>query len=154
MNLHNTNTKKNTIFHNGLAKIFLQFEPITEDLTQLLLACYSPISSDIELEDRMKILNELFGYAKTEDDLPALFAHMITDRVYEYEQKHLEIPSVKSSEALAFFMQERGIKAKDLSEIAPQNVTSEILNEKRKMTVEQIKGFAKFFGVPETTFLG
>ncbi|TGO03733.1 hypothetical protein PN36_00995 [Candidatus Thiomargarita nelsonii] len=134
--------------------MFLQFEPITEDLTQLLLACYSPISSDIELEDRMKILDELFGYAKTEDDLPALFAHMITDRVYEYEQKHLEIPSVKPSEALAFFMQEREIKPKDLSEIAPQNVTSEILNDKRKMTVEQIKGFAKFFGVPETTFLG
>jgi len=154
MNLHNINTKTNTIFHNDLAKIFLQFEPITEDLTQLLQACYSPIISDIELKDRMKILDELFGYAKTEDDLPALFAHMITDRVYEYEQKHLEIPSVKPSEALAFFMQERGIKPKDLSEIAPQNVTSEILNEKHKMTVEQIKGFAKYFGVPETTFLG
>jgi HTH-type transcriptional regulator / antitoxin HigA len=102
----------------------------------------------------MKILDELFGYAKTENDLPALFAHMITDRVYEYEQKHLEIPSVNPSEALAFFMQERGVKPKDLSEIAPQNVTFEILTEKRKMTVEQIEGFAKFFGVPETTFLG
>jgi HTH-type transcriptional regulator/antitoxin HigA len=33
-------------------------------------------------------------------------------------------------------------------------IISEILNEKRKMTVEQIKGFANFFGVPETTFLG
>jgi hypothetical protein len=41
-------------------------------------------------------------------------------------------------------MQERGIKPKDLSEIAPQKVTDEILNEKRKMTVEQIKGFAKY----------
>jgi HTH-type transcriptional regulator/antitoxin HigA len=152
MSLHNINT--NTIFHKNLAKIFVQFEPITEDLTQLLQACYSPITSDIELEDRMKILDELFGYAKTEDDLPALFAYMITDRVYEYEQKHLEIPNVKPSEALAFFMQERGIKPKDLSEIAPQKVTSEILNETRQMTVEQIKGFAKFFGVPETTFLG
>jgi HTH-type transcriptional regulator/antitoxin HigA len=79
---------------------------------------------------------------------------MITDRVYEYEQKNLNIPNVKPSEALAFFMQERDIKQKDLSEIAPQNVISEILNEKRKMTVEQIKGFANFFGVPETTFLG
>lgn len=45
-------------------------------------------------------------------------------------------------------MPERSIKPKDLSEIAPQNVISEILNEKRKMTVEQIKDFAKFFGVP------
>lgn len=154
MNLHNINTITNTGFHNGLAKIFLQFEPITEELTKLLKACYSPITSDTELEDRMQIIDELFSYAKTEDDLPALFAHMITDRVYEYEQKNLNIPNVKPSEALAFFMKERDIKQKDLSEIAPQNVISEILNEKRKMTVEQIKGFAKFFGVPETTFLG
>jgi hypothetical protein len=82
MSLHNINT--NTIFHNNLAKIFVQFEPITEDLTQLLQACYNPITSDIELEVRMKLLDELFAYAKTEDDLLALFALMITDRVYEY----------------------------------------------------------------------
>ncbi len=150
MNLHKTNTT----FHNDFAKIFLQFEPITEDLTQLLQACYNPITSVLELEDRMKILDELFSYAKTEEDLPALFAYLITDRVYEYEQKHLEIPSVKPSEALAFFLQERGIEPKDLSEIASENIISEILTEKRTMTVEQIKGFAKFFGVPETTFLG
>jgi HTH-type transcriptional regulator/antitoxin HigA len=154
MNLHHINTKTNTIFHNDLAKIFLHFEPIAEDLTQLLQACYSQITSDIELADRMRILDELFSYAKTEEDLPALFAHLITDRVYEYEQKLMDIPSIKPNEALAFFMQERGIKPKDLSEIAPQNITSEILNEKCKMTVEQIKGFAKFFTVPETTFLG
>lgn len=152
MNLHNTHT--NNCYYNDLTKMFLQFEPIIEDLTQLLKACNSPITSNIELEDRMQIIDELFSYAKTEDDLPALFAHMITDRVYEYEQKNLNIPNVKPSEALAFFMQERDIKQKDLSEIAPQNVISEILNEKRKMTVEQIKGFANFFGVPETTFLG
>jgi HTH-type transcriptional regulator/antitoxin HigA len=156
MNLHNFNTRTNTTFHNKLTltKIFLQFEPISEDLTQLLQACYSPITSDIEVEDRMKILDELFSYAKTEEELPELLAYMITDRVYEYEKKHLDIPNIKPSEALAFFMQERGIKPKDLSEIAPPKVTSEILNEKRKMTVEQIKGFANFLGVPETTFLG
>jgi HTH-type transcriptional regulator/antitoxin HigA len=95
----------------------------------------------------------LFSYAQTEEDLPTLFAHMITDRVYEYEQKHLQIPSIKPSEALAFFMQERGIKLPDLSEIAPPNAISEILTEKHQMTVEQAKGFAKFLGVPETTFL-
>jgi len=100
MNLHNINT--NTRFHNDLAKIFLHFEPIAEDLTQLLQACYSQITSDIELADRMRILDELFSYAKTEEDLPALFAHLITDRVYEYEQKHLDIPSIKPNEALAF----------------------------------------------------
>jgi len=149
MNLHNINTITNT---TNLAKIFLQFEPIAEDLIQLLQACYSPITSELELEVRMKILDELFSYAQTEEDLPALFAHMITDRVYEYEQKHIQIPSIKPSEALAFFMQEREIKLSDLSEIAPPNVISEILTEKHQMTVEQAKGFAQFLALPEATF--
>jgi HTH-type transcriptional regulator/antitoxin HigA len=39
------------------------------------------------------------------------------------------------------------VKQKDLFEIAPPNVISELLNEKRAMTVDQIKGFSKFFGV-------
>jgi antitoxin component HigA of HigAB toxin-antitoxin module len=34
------------------------------------------------------------------------------------------------------------------------HIIEEILTEKRTMTVKQIKGFAKFLGVPETTFLG
>lgn len=144
----------NRNYSNNLATVFLQPEPFIESLTQLLRACNTKITSDIELESRMKLIDELFSYAKTEDDLPVLFADLITDRVYEYEQKNLEIPTVKPSEALAFFMRERNIKQKDLSTIAPQNVISEILNEKRKMTVEQIKGFANFFNVPETTFLG
>ena len=68
MNLQ-VNTINKTTFHNNFAKIFLQFEPITEDLTQLLQACYNPITSDIELENRTKILDELFGYAKTTYEL-------------------------------------------------------------------------------------
>ena len=63
MNLHHINTITNT---TNLAKIFLQFEPIAEDLIQLLQACYSPITSEVELEVRMKILDELFSYAQTE----------------------------------------------------------------------------------------
>ena len=43
MNLQ-VNTINQTTFNNNFAKIFLQFEPITEDLTQLLQACYNPIT--------------------------------------------------------------------------------------------------------------
>ena len=151
MKLHKLNT---ITFLNSLEKILFQFEPIAEDLTQLLQACSHPITSELELEKRMTIIDELFSYAQTEEDLPALFAHMITDRVYEYEQKNLEIPSVKPSEALAFLMQDREIEPKDLSEIAPPNVIAEILTETGEITVAQTKGLAQFFAVPETTFLG
>lgn len=63
------------------------------------------------------------------------------------------IPYSSQSEALAFLILERGVKQKALSEIATQSAVSEILNNKRKMTVAQIKGFAEFFKVPVEFFM-
>lgn len=143
-----------TLSINNLAAVFVGINQYIEPLTQILTACNTDIDNDSELESRHQLIEELYNCAETEDDLPALLADLITDRVFEYEQKTVEIPNIKPSEALSFFMQEHNVKQKDLSSVAPQNVISEILNEKRNMTVEQIKGFARFFNVPETMFLG
>jgi HTH-type transcriptional regulator/antitoxin HigA len=73
--------------------------------------------------------------------------------VYEYEAETVLIPQSSQSEALAFLISDRGVKQKDLSDIATQSAVSEILNNKRKMTVVQIKGFAEFFKVPVEFFM-
>ncbi|MNW17362.1 hypothetical protein D3C71_2165320 [compost metagenome] len=63
------------------------------------------------------------------------------------------IPYSSQAEALAFLISDRGVKQKDLSAIASQSAVSEILNDKRKMTVAQIKGFSEFFKVPVEFFM-
>jgi HTH-type transcriptional regulator/antitoxin HigA len=120
----------------------------------LSVACNTPIEDDDELDRRMQMIDALFSYAATEDDIPAILAHMLSDQVYEYEQKNLVLPTVTPAKALAFFMSENSVKQKDLKHIATQSIISEILNSKRKMTVEHIKAFSAHFGVPETPFLG
>ncbi|MCP4699182.1 MAG: transcriptional regulator [Gammaproteobacteria bacterium] len=136
------------------AELTLVAAVYAEELSRLVNACYMPVSDDAELDRRMRIIDELFECAETEDDIAAMFANLVAERVYEYEQERLVIPAVKPGEALKFFMKDRGVKQKDLADIAPQSVISEILREKRNMTVAHVKGFSKFFGVPEKTFFG
>ncbi len=143
---------------DGLSQMFEQLAPVVDsfanDMAALMEACSTPIENDAGLDKRMVLIDELYSYAKSEADISAIFAVMVADRVHEYEHEHLVIPEVEPGEALAFFMKERAVKQKDLKQIAPQSIISEILNGHRKMTVEHIKEFSKFFGVPETTFMG
>lgn len=122
-------------------------------LAQLLAACHDPIQDDTDLQGRMKLIDELYAHADSEEHAAARFAVMVTDRVYEYERETVLVPFATQSEALQFLMSDRDVKQKDLAAIASQSAVSEILNNKRKMTVAQIKGFAEFFKVPVEFFM-
>jgi len=122
-------------------------------MSKLLSACHDPIESDDDLQVRMALIDELYSHADSEDHAAARFAELVADRVYAYETETVLIPQTSQSEALAFLIADRGVKQKDLSDIATQSAVSEILNNKRKMTVAQIKGFAEFFNVPVEFFM-
>ncbi|MCU1740490.1 MULTISPECIES: type II toxin-antitoxin system HigA family antitoxin [unclassified Pseudomonas] len=122
-------------------------------LARLLSACREKIKDDSDLKDRMALIDELYSHADSEDHAAARFAELVADRVYEYENETVLIPYSSQSQALAFLMDERGIKQKDLSAIATQSAISEILNDKRKMTVAQVKKFSDFFKVPAEFFM-
>lgn len=122
-------------------------------MSKLLSACHDPIEDDDDLQGRMALIDELYSHADSEDHAAARFAELVADRVYEYEAETVLIPQSSQLEALAFLISDRGVKQKDLSGIATQSAVSEILNNKRKMTVAQIKGFADFFKVPVEFFM-
>lgn len=122
-------------------------------LSRLLCACHDKIRDDEDLAQRMALIDELYAYADSEDHAAARFAEAVADRVYEYETETVLIPYSSQAEALEFLMKDRGVKQKDLSGIATQSIISEILNNKRKMTVAHIKGFSDFFKVPVEFFM-
>lgn len=122
-------------------------------MSQLLSACHDPIKNDEDLQGRMVLIDELYSHADSEEHAVARFAEFVADRVYEYETETVLIPYATQSETLAFLISERGVKQKNLSDIATQSAVSEILNNKRKMTVAQIKGFSEFFKVPVEFFM-
>ena len=139
-----------------IANISPMFDGLSDQIatmSKLLSACHDPIESDDDLQVRMALIDELYSHADSEDHAAARFAELVADRVYAYETETVLIPQTSQSEALAFLIADRGVKQKDLSDIATQSAVSEILNNKRKMTVAQIKGFAEFFNVPVEFFM-
>jgi len=140
-----------------LNKLFKQMSIILENFAPILvkLTRYTqyPIETEDEVLERAQIMDELMDMAKSEDDIVMFFANAISDRIEEFENEQLDLPKMKPSQVLANLMMIHHVKQQDLFEVASPNVISELLNDKRAMTVDQIKGFSKFFGVPVTMFI-
>jgi len=148
---------KSLIETTVLNELFKQMSIALENFAPILvkLTHYTqyPIETEDEILERAKVMDELMDMAKSEDDIVMFFANAISSRIEEFENEQLDLPRMKPSDVLVNLMMIHGIKQKDLFEVAPPNVISELLNEKRAMTVDQIKGFSKFFGVPVTMFI-
>lgn len=147
---------KSNDFEEVIANLSPMFSLIGDQLEclgTLMSACHEPISDDIELSKRMLLIDELYSLADTENHAAAIFAEAIAEKVHEYESETVLIPASSQAEALSFLMEEKNVKQKDLSEIATQSVISEILNGKRKMTINHVKKLSEFFQVPIEFFL-
>ena len=74
--------------------------------------------------------------------------------VHDYEEKHHPLPDAGPREMLAYLIEERGLKPKDLWEVVgSKSRVSEILSGKRAVSREQAKDLAAFFRVPVDLFL-
>lgn len=72
--------------------------------------------------------------------------------ISSYDEEHFQIPE-KGVHALKYFMELRRLNQSDLHEIGSQGVISEILSNKRKLNLRQIKILSKLFNVDPSTFL-
>ena len=80
---------------------------------------------------------------------------VLTTLVEAYEEQHYKIESPDPIEAIKFRMQQEGLKQKDLvSIVGSKSRVSEILNRKRKLTIEMIRNLHKTLHIPiESLFL-
>jgi len=138
----------------NLPQVLQIFSEQLYSVSVLMSACMDPVENDEDLQQRMDIIDELYSCAEDIEHVAVKFADLVTDRVYEYEKKMRNVPNVSPSEALVSFMQDRNLKQKDLNSVASQSIISDLINGKRAMNLEQVKGFATFFNVPVETFMG
>lgn len=75
------------------------------------------------------------------------------DQVKAYEDEHVQIPEAEPSAVLRFLMEQHGLKQEGLADCAPQSRISDILNNKRAISRELAKSFAKRFNVRADLFL-
>ncbi len=80
---------------------------------------------------------------------------VLTTLVEAYEEKFYNIDAPDPIEAIKFRMEQEGLKQKDLVAIVgSKSRVSEVLNKKRKLTIEMIRSLHKQLHIPvESLFL-
>lgn len=100
------------------------------------------IKTEADYQKALKRLEEIFDakIGTTESDEADILGLMID----EYEKKHYHIEVPDPIEAIKIRMEEMQLKQVDLADvIGGKNRVSEVLNRKRKLTVEMIRNLTK-----------
>lgn len=101
-----------------------------------------PIKTDTDYRLALKRLEEVFdaSIGTIESDEADILGLMVDD----YEKKHFPIDAPDPIEAIKIRMEEMQLKQVDLIDaIGGKSRVSEILNRKRKLTVEMIRNLTK-----------
>ena len=82
------------------------------------------------------------------------FSDLLTLLIEDFEERRYQLPRATPLQALAFLMEQRGLKQKDLVDIfGTRSVVSEVMSGKREFTKEQIRRLGQRFHVsPEVFF--
>ena len=84
----------------------------------------------------------------------ARLLNLLSTLIEVYEDEHYPIPDAPPHVMIQGFMQDRGLRNKDLEPIlGSSGVTSEVISGKRKPSKTQIKNLAKFFRVSPEFFI-
>lgn len=101
-----------------------------------------PIKTETDYREALKQLEKIFDapIGTAENDEADILSLMID----EYEKKHYPIEAPDPIEAIKIRMEEMQLKQVDLVDaIGSKSRVSEILNRKRKLTVEMIRNLSK-----------
>lgn len=75
--------------------------------------------------------------------------------VEAYEQKHYKIEPPDPVEAIKFRLEQLGLKQSDLAKyLGGRSRASEVLNRKRKLTVDMMRSLRKHLDIPAESLLG
>jgi HTH-type transcriptional regulator/antitoxin HigA len=111
-------------------------------------------TNETEYECLVELLDEITDIVRDEESHPlAGWMDVLGVLIETYENEQVAEPTSDPITVLRYFMEEKGLKQKDLSELGSQGVVSEILGGKRALNVRQIKVLSERFNVPASVFI-
>ncbi len=105
-----------------------------------------PIKSEADYQNALKQMETVFDAIEgtPESDFADILALMIDD----YEQRHYPIELPDPIEAIKVRMEEMNLKQTDLVNIiGTKSRVSEVLNRKRKLTLEMVRNLKRHLGI-------
>ncbi len=112
-----------------------------------------PIKSEQDYTDTLSKIESLMSAKPNTPEMD--FLEVLTTLVEAYEEQFYKIDAPDPIEAIKFRMEQEGLKQKDLVAIVgSKSRVSEVLNKKRKLTIEMIRSLHKQLHIPiESLFL-
>ena len=112
-----------------------------------------PIKNEQDYQEALIIIDSLMSAKPNTKEMDKL--EVLTTLVEFYEEQHYKIDAPDPIEAIKFRMEQEGLKQKDLiSIVGSKSRVSEILNKKRKLTIEMIRNLHNQLHIPiESLFL-
>ena len=112
-----------------------------------------PIKNEEDYSQTLSYIESLMDAKPNTPQMDKL--EVLTTLVESYEEQHYNMETPDPIEAIKFRMEQEGLKQKDLVTIVgSKSRVSEILNRKRKLTVEMIRNLHKQLHIPvESLFL-
>lgn len=112
-----------------------------------------PIKNEQDYANTLSLIEHLMSAKPNTPQMDAL--EVLTTLVEAYEEQFYKIDAPDPIEAIKFRMEQDGLKQKDLVAIVgSKSRVSEILNRKRKLTIQMIRNFHTQLHIPvESLFL-
>jgi len=112
-----------------------------------------PIKNELDYTNTLNQIESLMSAKPNTPQMDEL--EILTTLVEAYEEQFYKIDAPDPIEAIKFRMEQEGLKQKDLVAIVgSKSRVSEILNRKRKLTIEMIRSLHKHLHIPiESLFL-
>ena len=106
-----------------------------------------PVNTEQDYENSLNRLEDIFEAKKGTNEGDEL--EILSILIDKYEEKHFPIGMPDPIEAIKFRMEQMGMKQKDLAEVVGlKSRVSEILNKKRKLTLEMIRKISSKLHIP------
>jgi len=112
-----------------------------------------PIKTERDYQNALKQIEKLWD-AKPNTAKGDRLEVLIT-LLEAYEEKHYKIEPPDAIEAIKFRMEQLGLKQSDLAKyLGGRSRASEVLNRKRKLTVDMMRSLRKHLDIPPESLLG
>lgn len=116
--------------------------------------CLTTPTTDKELDDLIEFADYLMDQTQGEINHPLIgLLDLVGTLIAVYERTHFPEPEGTPIGCLKYFMDEYGLKQKDLTEIGSPGVISEIMAGKRELNKRQIKALSARFGCSPAVFI-
>ena len=118
------------------------------------LGLNGPIRDEEHYEALLSFVDACFARFGADEFHPVFtLLDVVADRIRDYEERVHPWPALAPHDFLRLLMDEHGLNQKDLPEVGPQSVVSNLLCGKRKINLRQAKALAVRFKLPMEVFV-